>query len=33
MGKCFTIENRLGYAEKIEQTCDHGGRHKYPLIY
>lgn len=33
MGKCFTIENDLKYAEKIKQTCDHGGRHKYPLIY
>ena len=33
MGKCFTIENDLGYAEKIDQTCYHGGRHKYPLTY
>ncbi|CAH3176215.1 unnamed protein product [Porites lobata] len=24
MGKCFTIENDLGYAEKIDQTCYHG---------
>ncbi|XP_073235987.1 integrin alpha-8-like isoform X1 [Porites lutea] len=24
MGKCFTIQNNLEYAEKIKQTCDHG---------